>query len=89
MSAIPLAPNWREIVTELYRRYGTYGALQDALSEQASHLVDHSQLVRLRSGEYARPTWQLGAALLNLYEGTKPLLRKAHRIEDEPKDTWH
>jgi hypothetical protein len=67
---IPVDPDWQTVVTALYRRYGTYDKLLAAMGAQGCNPCDHAQLSRLRSGKCRRPTWQAGAALLNLYAQT-------------------
>lgn len=64
---IPLDPNWRDIVTDLYVHFGTYDKLLDALGTTA----DHSTLCKIRSGKVKRPDWPTGAALLNLHAEIK------------------
>ena len=62
---IPVKPDWQEIVGRLYRSYGTYHAILNAMADQGT-TCDHSFLVHLRSGERKKVTFQIGAALLNL-----------------------
>ena len=64
---IPLDPDWPTIVTRLHRHYKSYDKLLNAMGTQGCTPCDHSQLSRLQSGKCRRPTWQAGAALLNLY----------------------
>ena len=64
---IPVHPDWQHVVGELYRAYGTYHAILNALAPLGATPADHAQLCRLRSGKCKRPIWETGAALLNLY----------------------
>lgn len=64
---IPLEPNWPAIVNALHTHYKSYDKLLDAMGAQGCNPCDHAQLCRLRSGKCKRPTWQAGAALLNLH----------------------
>lgn len=64
---IPIEPDWADIVSKLHRHYKSYDKLLDAMGTQGCNPCDHSQLSRLQSGKCRRPTWQAGAALLNLY----------------------
>lgn len=65
--AVPVHPDWSAIVGSLYRRYGTYHALLNALAEQGVISDDHSYLCYIRSGKRKKVSWELGAALWNLY----------------------
>ena len=64
---IPVKPDWQEVVGHLYRRYGSYHAILNALADQGVAPSDHSFLVYLRSGKRKAVSWALGAALLNLH----------------------
>ena len=68
---IPVHPDWQQIVGALYRRYGTYHAILNALAEQGIFSDDHSYLCYIRSGKRKKVSWELGAALMNLHEGHK------------------
>jgi hypothetical protein len=61
-------PDWSRIVGDLYRAYGTYHAMLNALAEQGHMPSDHSGLCYLRSGKRKKVSWELGAALMNLHE---------------------
>lgn len=64
---IPPRPDWQTVVGALYRKFGTYHAILNALAEQGVAPCDHSFLVYLRSGERKKVSFEVGAALLNLY----------------------
>lgn len=64
---IPVDVDWSQIVGVLYRNYGTYHAILNALAEQGIVPSDHSYLCYLRSGKRKKVSWELGAALLNLH----------------------
>lgn len=68
---IEVHPDWSHIVGVLYKRYGTYHGLLNALAEQGFMPSDHSGLCYLRSGKRKKVSWEFGAALMNLYEGHK------------------
>ena len=68
---IEVHPDWQHIVGVLYKRYGTYHGLLNALAEQGFMPSDHSGLCYLRSGKRKKVSWEFGAALMNLYEGHK------------------
>ena len=64
---IEVRPDWSRIVGEIYRAYGTYHAILNALAEQGITPSDHSYLCYLRSGKRTKVSWELGAALMNLH----------------------
>jgi hypothetical protein len=64
---IPISPDWRIIVGDLYRAYGSYHALLNELAEQGLAHDDHSFLCYLRSGKRKKVSFEYGAALLNLH----------------------
>jgi hypothetical protein len=64
---IPINPDWQKIVGDLYRAFGTYHAILNALADQGVTPCDHSPLCYLRSGKRKQVSWQLGAGLLNLH----------------------
>lgn len=68
---IPISPDWQEVVGDLYRAYGTYHALLNALAEEGHMPADHSGLCYLRSGKRKRVSWELGVSLLNLHAKLK------------------
>lgn len=70
---IPVKPDWQEIVGQLYRTYGTYSGILNAMAEQGVNPSDHAFLCYLRSGKRKNVSFEFGAALLNLYEPIKPL----------------
>jgi hypothetical protein len=66
---ITVRPDWSLIVGALYRKFGTYNGILNALAKQGVMPSDHSGLCYLRSGKRKRVSWELGAALMNLHEG--------------------
>jgi hypothetical protein len=64
---IPISPDWSRIVGDLYRAYGTYHAILNALADQGLAQDDHSFLCYLRSGKRKKVSFEYGAALLNLH----------------------
>ena len=66
---IPVKPDWSEIVGALYRSYGSYSGILNAMAEQGVTPSDHSFLCYLRSGKRTKVSFEFGAALLNLYNG--------------------
>lgn len=64
---IPVRPDWSIIVGDLYRAYGSYSAILNALAEQDVEPSDHSFLCYLRSGKRKKVCYEFGAALLNLH----------------------
>jgi hypothetical protein len=66
MSVIPTNPDWQEIVGRLYRNYGTYSGILNAMAEQGVTPSDHAFLCYLRSGKRKKVSFEFGAALLNL-----------------------
>lgn len=64
---IPISPDWSKIVGHLYRSHGSYSAILSSLAKAGVVPSDHSFLCYLRSGKRKRVSFELGAALLNLY----------------------
>jgi hypothetical protein len=69
---IPIAPDWSLIVGDLYRAYGTYHAILNALADQGLSQYDHAFLCYLRSGKRKKVSFDYGAALLNLHANLRP-----------------
>jgi hypothetical protein len=67
---VPLDPDWRLIVNELYNHYASYKCLLAALAKHGAR-PDYSTLSHIRCEQVGSPMWRTGAALLNLHAEIK------------------
>jgi hypothetical protein len=64
---VPIAPDWQALMLDLYKAYGTYHAILNALADQGAAPCDHSVLCYIRNGKRKHISWELGAGLMNLW----------------------
>jgi hypothetical protein len=68
---IPTNPNWEVVVGDLYRVYGSYSAILNAMVQFGIAHSDHAFLCYLRSGKRKKVGYEYGAALMNLHSNLR------------------